>query len=134
MSHQAIADAFAPAEAAYHEKVMQHTWGHLAPERAKTYPGKMTFALGEYGDYVPIHADFEGLGDSPWFFQDMMDFIVEKATEPGIYKFAGKYRNHRFDGEVVRCLIDGVKQPLHVKEVITDGYSATNLYRPDECF
>ncbi len=100
MSHQAIADAFAPAEAAYREKVMQHTWGHLAPERAKSYPGKMVFALGEYGDYVPIHVNFEGLDDSPWFFQDMMDFIVSHTETPGIFRFEGKYVNHQFIGEI----------------------------------
>jgi hypothetical protein len=102
MSAQTMAEAWAPAEAAYHEKVMQHTWGHLAPERRKSYPGKMVFALGEYGDYVPIHVNFEGLDDSPWFFLDMMDFITQQVKDPGIYRFNGKYINHLFVGKVCK--------------------------------
>ena len=98
MSHQNIADAFAPATEDYKEKVMQHTWGHLAPSRGKIYTGEILFAFSEYGDYVPIHAHFEGLDDSPWFFNDMLDF-VSQVKEPGIYKFKGNYVNHQFKGE-----------------------------------
>lgn len=93
MSHQCIADAFAPADAAYKEKVMHHVWGHLAPRPKRVYSGYMIFTLGEYGDYVPIKSHFKGMNDSPWFFQDMMAFIVEKATQKGcIYRFTGSYQ------------------------------------------
>jgi hypothetical protein len=98
MSHQAIADAMAPWEADYKEKVMQHTWGHLAPDKGKSYQGEILFALGEYGDFVPLRVRFNDLDDSPWFFQDMMELIAEEAKEPGIYRFKGEYRNHEFIG------------------------------------
>ncbi|MFA7519595.1 hypothetical protein [Shewanella sp.] len=105
MSHQTIADALAPTVEAYKEKVMQHTWGHLAPKKAKSYHGEIVFVLSEYGDYTPISTHFDGLDDSPWFFQDMLDFIADNAQEHGvIYRFSGEYRNHHFKGIVLKLL------------------------------
>lgn len=48
-------DAFAPAEEAYREAVMRDTWGHLAPEKNKSYPGRLVFSFGVYksGDLNP---------------------------------------------------------------------------------
>lgn len=109
MSASTIADAFAPAEAKYKAQVMGATWGHLAPKGGKVYRGSILFAHGEYGDLVPLRATFEGLPDSPWFFQDMTDWICRQETEGGrIYSFHGTYAKAKngdfnFDGEV-RCL------------------------------
>lgn len=95
--------AFAPVEAENKRIVMEDTWGHLAPERNQTYTGYMLFTLGAWGDYTPICADFKGLPDSPWFFDDMMSFIEKSAkTHGAIYRFDGKYRNHRFIGKIRR--------------------------------
>lgn len=44
MSHQCIADAFAPIEAENREIVKRMTWGHLAPRRNKIYYGQFTYA------------------------------------------------------------------------------------------
>ena len=50
MSAQALAEAFAPAEARHHENVRRETWGHLAPVRNRTYRGRVVYAVGCYGD------------------------------------------------------------------------------------
>lgn len=86
-------------EAANKQAVMENTWGHLAPERNIAYPGFMIFTLGAWGDYLPIQAEFKGLSDSPWFFDDMLEFIEKRAKKEGtVYRFDGTYRNHRFFG------------------------------------
>lgn len=106
-----MADAFAPAEAKYKAEVMAATWGHLAP-KPKKYEGTILFAHGEYGDLVPLRAAFHGLPDSPWFFDDMTDWIFEQKTEEGkIYLFVGSYTkfkngNCRFSGKTTI-------QPIH---------------------
>jgi hypothetical protein len=94
-------DAFKPVEEMYGEKVKRETFGHLAPEKNKVYRAEILFTLGEYGDYAIIRAKIEGLDDSPWLFDDMMDFMCEEAKEEGcVYRFHGTYRNRRFRGKV----------------------------------
>lgn len=96
MSAQTIAEAFAPCEARFKTEVMAQTWGHLAPNPRREYHGSILFAHGAYGDLVPLRADFDGMPDSPWFFQDMMDFIAGSKTEPGcIYEFDGTYTKRK---------------------------------------
>ena len=86
--------------------VMRGTWGHLAPEHRKVYHGEILFAFGEYGDIIPIRCNFEGLPDSPWFYDQMTDFIAEKSKDKGtIYRFEGTYMlfkngKCRFSGKV----------------------------------
>lgn len=107
MSAQTMAEAFAPWEADYKAKVMGATWGHLSPKARQEYRGSILFAHGAYGDLVPLRADFRDLPDSPWFFQDMLDFIVGSKTKPGgIYEFVGTYTkrkngSHHFKGRTV---------------------------------
>lgn len=108
MGHQGLADALQSGENAYKEKVMVHVWGHLHPEWRKKYYGTILFVFGDYGDIIPIKAVFGGLPHSPWFFDDMMEFIVNKCKKEGtIYKFTGfyiKFKNGRcrFTGETKR--------------------------------
>ncbi len=106
MSAQTMAEAFAPAEAAHRARVMGATWGHLAPKPSNKYEGTILFSHSEYGDLVPLRSDFKDLPDSPWFFQDMQDWIGQQKTEAGqVYFFRGSYTkfktgNCRFSGKV----------------------------------
>jgi len=101
-----LAKAFAPIEAKYKAEVMADTWGHLAPEPGRKYPGHMYFTQSEYRDLISIRSDFGDLPGSPWFFDDQQDFIGMKAVEEGVvYKFTGYYikfksGSYRFTGEV----------------------------------
>lgn len=103
-----LADAFAPADNHYRNQVIAATFGHLAPEPRKRYPGTILFTQSEYGSLVPIRARFEGLPDSPWFFEHLNDFVADKATEAGaVYRFKGTYMlfkngSHQFTGSVVK--------------------------------
>jgi hypothetical protein len=91
-----LADAFAPAEARYRAQVVANTFGHLAPQPGKSYPGSIVFAQSEFGQLVPIRTDFEDLPDSPWFHNHLTDFVGDKATEPGqVYRFDGHYRMYK---------------------------------------
>lgn len=76
-------------------KVMQETWGHLAPKRSRSYKGSIVFALGCFGDLAVVEVDFAGLPDSPWFHEDMHRWIWDQNPEAGIYRFAGTYRRNR---------------------------------------
>jgi len=103
----ALADAFASIENDNYNKVLQQTWGHQAPEANQKYPVTILFCYGDYGDIIPIKVDQGDLPDSPWFFDQMNDFIAEKATEQGkVYRFTGTYEmfkngNCRFSGKTV---------------------------------
>jgi len=102
MSATTIAEAFIPVEEAYKDAVMENTWGHLAPRRNAQHKGSMLFARSEYGDLVILNSAFDGLDDSPWLFQAMMDFVSDNTPEPGIYKFTGRFRNYKFVGDVAK--------------------------------
>lgn len=107
MSAQTIADAFAPVEARYKSLVMQHTWGHLAPRKNKTYRGYVVFALGCYDsgelNPTPLTCEFAGLGDSPWFYDSLMDFLQSLGGKAGdVFRFDGTFRNYEFQGTVAK--------------------------------
>jgi hypothetical protein len=95
-----LADAFAPAEDKYKAEVMAETWGHLAPKMGKVYKGSIIFAYGEYGDITPIKCEFADLDDSPWFFDDMVEFIWQKAKnkQGKVLKFVGIYKKLKNKG------------------------------------
>jgi hypothetical protein len=116
MSHQCLADAFAPAVAAYRAEVLKETWGHLAAAKNKKYHGTLTFACGIFGsdDLNPtaIACEFktrkgETLESSPWFYDAMMEFMQEQETEAGgVYRFEGYFRNYEFHGTIRRLNLD----------------------------
>lgn len=126
MSHQNLADAFAPAEAHYKAQVMQETWGHLAPKKGKTYTGRIVYTMGVYdgGDINPtiIVCDFPGLPDSPWFYEHLGDFIDSISWEPArdypkrqghgevgcVYEWRDTLKNYDFKGSV-RLVFDANK-------------------------
>lgn len=88
-----LQEAFAPIEADNKARVEAQTWGHLAPAAGRLYPGTILFAESEYGDVVTLRVDFKDLPDSPWFYDDMYDFILSQETEPGgLYQFSGTYK------------------------------------------
>ena len=75
-----IVDAYGERK---YQEVMQDTWGHLAPEPGTKYEGYLTFAHSDYSSQgsIIIEARFEGLDDSPWFFQDLNDYIADKTKD-----------------------------------------------------
>ncbi len=107
MSHQCLADAFAPAEAAFKSKVMAETWGHLAPRRNKRYNGRIVFAVGCFGsdplNPTALECEFKDLDSSPWFYDSLMEFMQSFETEPGgIYLWKGTFRNYCFSGTLTK--------------------------------
>jgi len=124
MSHQNLADAFIPAERDFKNKVMSMTWGHLHPEYRKVYKGYILFTHGAYGDITPIKCEFKDLPDSPWFFQEMEDFLYSKCVESSHF-YRGNFRTTkgkvkvgqiaRFDGTYVKFKNDGYRFSGKVK-------------------
>lgn len=87
-----LAEVFAPIEAKYRSQVLQSTWGHLKPRTRKLYPAKIVFTCAGYGgSYEIIDAQIKGVGDSPWLFEHMMDFVAKKAVQGKVHVFEGSY-------------------------------------------
>lgn len=107
-------EAFAPVDAVNREIVYRDTWRHLAPEPRRTYRGYIVYAYGAWGDIVPVDSEFDGLSSSPWFFEDMNNYICEQITETtavGIYRFDGTYTRFkngscRFSGKIRTIALD----------------------------
>lgn len=87
-----IPQAFLEAEAEHKNVVMHQTWGHLAAEPRVKHYGTMLFCRGEYRDIIPIRTKFDTVGDSPWFYAAMQEYIFERAQEDGaVYSWDGYY-------------------------------------------
>lgn len=111
-----LESAFAQAEATHLNRVLSSTWGHLHPEPRRKYRGYLVFACGAYRDVVILYADFQDLPDSPWFYEDMQQFVADKTRkeDPAIFRFDGTYtklRNGRcrFSGRVARTAVTSRK-------------------------
>lgn len=118
-----MADAFAPIEAQYREDVARDTWGHLAPEKNKTYRGRVVYAIGCFGsdelNPTVIASDFDDLPSSPWFYEALHEYVDSISWEPGraypkrkghgeqgcVYEWTGTLRNYKFRGSA-RLLLD----------------------------
>jgi hypothetical protein len=105
MSHQCLADAFAPAEARHKARVMAATWGHLAPKRNQTYRGHIIWALGCFGDDhlnpTVLECELSGLESSPWFYEALHDFLRTHSEKAGgLFRFDGMFRNYQFRGRI----------------------------------
>lgn len=91
--------AFEPANALYRARVAADTWGHLAPQPRRAYHGTMVLAASEYGgDRIIIRTDFADLPDSPWFFDDLHEWLFSKRVqlnEGGIYEWSGTYTKRK---------------------------------------
>ena len=100
-----IAEQFAPAEARDKERVMQNTWGHLAPEKNKAYDGHFVYAVGCFGadDLNPtvIAFEFGDLDSSPWLHEALCDFVRSQKSKSGdVCRFDGKFKNYKFIGTI----------------------------------
>ncbi len=84
--------------------VVGETWGHLAPQQDRVYAGTMTYTLGCFGDLAVIRVDFTDLPDSPWFYEDLHEWIWNQGPSEGtVYQFTGTYcrdRSLRFVGHL----------------------------------
>lgn len=76
MSAHSMDQIWAPIAAMQRAAVEAATFGHLAPKPQQTYDCRIVFAQGEYGDTIPVSVRSPGLPDSPWFFEDMMDYLL----------------------------------------------------------
>lgn len=89
-------DCFAEAESVYHRAVQASAWGHLAPEKNKTYRGTLMVASGDYGDTIVVQ-DRVGVPNSPWWFEAIHEFIEGVDIEPGgVVELSVTFRNYRF--------------------------------------
>jgi hypothetical protein len=105
MSHQCLADAFAETEAKYKAKVIEDTWGHLAPIKNRIYKGRIVYTAGCFGhDHLnptALFCTFKGLVSSPWFYNAIQEFMSSQRPEEGIvYEFIGTFRNYEFNGKI----------------------------------
>lgn len=125
--------------------VMNATWGHLAPERNKTYRGKVIWALGcgyNHSDLNPtvLLCDFGDLPDSPWFYDALIDFLqelVERGT--GLWQWEGTFRNYSWCGKLTELPVVGLnnfkgnrlspsnKLSMSKKEAVA-GYLAAQVF------
>jgi hypothetical protein len=98
------------------EQVLRETWGHLAPEKDRTYEGRFVYAVQCYNSESPVVLDFDfpGLRDSLWLYEYLEEFIyylttgdlgkwphedLPLKTEAGcVYEFVGTFRNYKFSG------------------------------------
>lgn len=77
-------------------RVQADMWGHLAPKPRTAYRGTILFTHSEYGDMTLIRTDFGELPSSPWFYEDMTDFMFGCKTVPGgIYEWEGTYTKRK---------------------------------------
>jgi hypothetical protein len=124
-----LAHVGAKIEADNRRIVMAATWGHLAPERNKTYRGHIVWALGIHGsDYLNpmvLECEMGDLPSSPWFYEAMNDFLGEVHKEKNgkywscsereaetsgrIYRWDGSFRNYSWCGKVRQLDCKGLK-------------------------
>ena len=82
-------------------EVLEETWGHLAPECGRAYSGFVVYALTAWSDLVLIEAEFTGLDSSPWFFDDLNQFVADSlsATDAvGVWRWDGSYTRFKNGG------------------------------------
>jgi hypothetical protein len=98
-----LADAFIEHERRAAAEVAGQTWGHLAPRVREPYRGWLLFAYSAYeGSAVLLDAEWDGLDDSPWLYEDMQEFIRrpavgggERCVPGGVYRFEGTYTKRK---------------------------------------
>lgn len=99
---QSWAETFAPIEARNRQIVLENTWGHLAPEKNKSYKITILFMISEYGNLGATIIDtrlMDGLLDSHWLYDAINDYISKwDLKTSGVYRIDGTFRNYRFYG------------------------------------
>ena len=90
--------------------VLSNTWGHLYPKDNQPHEGYIIFTHSGYGDIDCIDCDFKDIDDSPWFFQDMQNYIGNVNSKPGnIYVFKGTYRKLKNQKSVFKGKVRVIK-------------------------
>lgn len=118
-----LADAFAVVDAHNRALVAAQTWGHLAPKPREPYHGSMLLAHPAYGDLgvVLIDAEFPGLPDSPWLYDDMVEYLdgerLPPTVEGGIYRWEGIYMKYKNGG----CRFSGRLRLLSTPATVAKG-------------
>ena len=102
MSHSEFAHAFDTHEANYRARVLEETWGHLAPKENKTYRGHIIFADSVFQNEVCVlECEFGKLDSSPWFYDALMEFLHAAEHKPGtVWRWDGTFRNYQFTGKI----------------------------------
>jgi hypothetical protein len=112
-----VRDAYAARKAA---EAMDNTWGHLKPGKDRTYEGWILYTVGEYGDIVSIGSHFIGLTSSPWYYEDLHDFLGDNGEARGhIYIFEGTYcrnRANKFIGQFGKRTVSAAKTELFPRD------------------
>ena len=94
--------------------VMEDTWGHLRVRPRVRHHGQIVFAEGIYGGdgIVTLRCDFPTLNDGPWFYDALIDFLLEQETEPGqVYRWTGWYRLTKAHGDEFVGTVDQIEIP-----------------------
>lgn len=99
---QTWAETFAPIDAANREKVMQNTWGHLAPLKNTSYKGVILFTKSAYrsGTIDLIDTQFNNLEDSPWLYDFLCKhlYAFSDLEYGAVYRIDCTFRNYRLYG------------------------------------
>jgi hypothetical protein len=95
--------AVIPAFAESKQLVMQDTWGHLAPEKNKSYKGSILFCKSAFGggNTSLIDFNFAFLDSSPWLYDFIEEHIqnISNSEDGGIYQINCTIRNYRLYGK-----------------------------------
>ena len=110
MSMQTFAIALEAAEAPYREVIFRETYGHLAPDKNRTYRGHVTFAVGCFGsdnlNPTAMECEFGDLESSPWFFDAIQELLRSQEVEVGcVYRWDGSFRNYKFRGAIKKLTL-----------------------------
>ncbi len=105
-----MASALAVSDNANYNRVIQNTFGHLAPERRKAIPGWIVFVNSPYSGCTVVDFGFEGTESSPWLAEAVTDHVcslVDRYVDDhraGMFRWEGRmtmFNNgaFRFGGE-----------------------------------
>lgn len=106
-------DTLAEIDAHNYREQIKETWGHLAPVKGRKYTGRISYAVGCFGndEYNPmaLTCELRGLDSSPWFYdaiQQWMQGLPEEQRKPGcVYEWRGHFLDYEFTGQH-RLLVD----------------------------
>jgi len=79
------------------EEVLQDTWGHLAAEPRKSYPGFILFSASPNGDHNLLDFDFKGLDGNPWTLDHVSEWW-SCETNKDAYSVGDTVRFWRWEG------------------------------------
>lgn len=112
-----MASALAVSDNANYNRVIQATFGHLAPRRRTAIPGCITFVNSPYSGFTVVDFAFEETESSPWLAQAITDYVCSLidryvgGDEAGMFRWEGTvtmFNNgaFRFGGETRRLNVE----------------------------